>query len=110
MIVFSLIINVVLIVIFILMAGHISGIHKTIEQMNRTLTSMAKSMGCIESKTEPEDGVDEEFMGYTVTSDVRKTVKAFMGAGRYAKAESELCLATHMPHDVAAAYLDQLGS
>lgn len=110
MIVFFLIINVVLIVIFILMAEHISGIHKTIEQMSRTLTSMAKSMGCIESKTEPEDGVDEEFMGYTVTSDVRKTVKAFKNDGIYTKAEDELRRATHMPHDVAAAYLDQLGS
>lgn len=108
LIILPALLSTIALVIVIIIFYNISETRSTVTKMYRTLTNMAKSMGCIESRTPVDDGVDEEFMGYVVTSDVRKAAKEFLDAGVYTKAEAELCRAAHMPRAVASAYLEQL--
>ncbi len=102
-----LILDIAMIVVFFLMYAHITGMHKTLEQMDRTLKEMAKTMGCAESKSPAAEG-DEDFMGYVVTAEVRRIVQEYLNDGVYTKAMAELRRATRMPRDVASAYLDHL--
>lgn len=112
MVIIALIINIVLIVMFIQMYIHVSNMDKTIEAMNRTLTEMAKSMGCTDAGAGPAEAVpeyeSESFMGYYVSPETAKNVRAFKRAGLEYQAETELRRTANMPANVARSYLEQL--